>query len=112
MELQEYDEQFPFAGRDWPEASFIDVWNGVGPYMKSQQMLLCRSDPPPAWNVNWTRRNNNPKLAKELLFPASYAYCYAFYHNFTGNQNPGKAQSMPLAAVLFPAQKAIFECAA
>src|SRR5947208_13690899 len=40
MYLQDYDERFPFAGRDWPEASFIDVCNGVGPYMKSQQMLL------------------------------------------------------------------------
>src|SRR5262245_64273013 len=34
MYVQDYDEHFPFAGREWPAASFVDVWNGLGPYMK------------------------------------------------------------------------------
>lgn len=109
MYLQDYDEHFPFAGRDWPAAAFIDVWNGLGPYIKNTEMFICRSDPSPAWNIRWVRRNAK-QLEKDLLFPSSYYYYYAFYHNFTGNQNPGKAQSMPLSAVAYPSQKAIFVC--
>src|SRR5215468_8674562 len=29
MYVQDYDEHFPFAKRDWPQASFVDVWNGL-----------------------------------------------------------------------------------
>jgi hypothetical protein len=109
MYVQDYDETFPFAGRDWPAASFVDVWNGLGPYIKNQEMFVCKSDASPAWNVRWVRVNDKP-LEKQLLFPSSYYYFYAFYHNFTGNQNAGKAQSMSLSSVAFPAQKAIFVC--
>jgi prepilin-type N-terminal cleavage/methylation domain-containing protein len=109
MYVQDYDEHFPFAGREWPQASFIDVWNGLGPYIKNQEMFLCKSDPSPAWNVRWVRANNKG-LEKGLLYPSSYYYYYAFYHNFTGNQKAGPAQSMPLAAVAYPASKAIFVC--
>jgi prepilin-type N-terminal cleavage/methylation domain-containing protein len=109
MYLQDYDERFPFAGRDWPQASFVDVWNGLGPYMKNTSMFLCRSDVNPAWNVGWAQVNNKA-LLKEIQFPSSYYYLYAFYHNFGPKQTPGKALSMPLAAVSFPAQKGIFIC--
>src|SRR5438128_3741872 len=44
MYVQDYDEHFPFAGRDWPDASFVDVWNGLGSYMKNSEMFLCKSD--------------------------------------------------------------------
>jgi prepilin-type N-terminal cleavage/methylation domain-containing protein len=107
--LQDYDERFPFAGRDWQPASFVDVWNGLGPYIKNREMFLCRSDGTPAWNVQWVRQYAKP-VEKQLLFPSSYSYLYAFYHNFTGDQKAGPAQSMPLAAVAYPAQKAIFIC--
>jgi prepilin-type N-terminal cleavage/methylation domain-containing protein len=109
MYLQDWDEHFPFAGREWPAAGFIDVWNGLGPYIKNTEMFICKSDPTPPWNVRWVRVNNKP-LEKQLLFPSSYYYYYAFYHNFTGNQNAGKPQSMSLASVAYPAQKAIFVC--
>jgi prepilin-type N-terminal cleavage/methylation domain-containing protein len=107
--LQDYDEHFPFAGRDWPLASMVDAWNGLGPYIKNREMFVCKSDGTPAWNVRWVRANMRA-LEKELLFPSSYQYLYAFFHNFTGNQKAGPAQSMPLSAVAFPAQKAIFHC--
>src|SRR5258708_21750597 len=77
MYVQDYDEHFPFAGRDWPEASFIDVWNGLGPYIKNTSMFLCRSDSTPAWNQRWAVANNKA-LLKEILFPSSYYYYYAF----------------------------------
>jgi prepilin-type N-terminal cleavage/methylation domain-containing protein len=109
MYVQDYDEFFPFAGREWPQASFIDVWNGLGPYIKNREMFLCKSDPSPAWNVRWVRTNAKT-MEKDLLYPSSYYYYYAFYHNFTGNQAAGKPQSMPLAAVAYPAAKAIFVC--
>src|ERR1043166_696848 len=95
MYVQDYDEHFPFAGRDWPQASFVDVWNGLGPYIKNTQMFLCRSDGDPAWNVVWTLdpaggKANGLKIS-DIQFPSSYYYFYAFYHNFTGKQNAGKA---------------------
>jgi prepilin-type N-terminal cleavage/methylation domain-containing protein len=109
MYVQDYDERFPFAGHDWPQASFVDVWNGLGPYMKNTQMFICKSDATPAWNIRWCTVNNKP-LLKSLLFPSSYYYYYAFYHNFGAKQAPGAAVSMPVAAVQYPAQKAIFVC--
>jgi prepilin-type N-terminal cleavage/methylation domain-containing protein len=107
--LQDNDETFPFAGREWPEASFIDVWNGLGAYIKSKEMFLCKSDADPAWNVQWAK-DNNQGLEKSLLYPSSYYYFYAFYHDFDDQQNAGMPQSMALAAVAYPSQKAIFTC--
>jgi len=110
MYVQDYDEHFPFAGREWPAAGFVDVWNGLGPYIKNTQMFICRSDAVPAWNIRWCNVNNKP-LLKTLLFPSSYYYYYyAFYHNFDSKQAPGPPISMPTAAVQYPAQKAIFVC--
>jgi prepilin-type N-terminal cleavage/methylation domain-containing protein len=109
MYVQDYDERFPFAGRDWPQASFVDVWNGLGPYMKNTQMFVCKSDGSPIWNISWAQVNNKA-LLKQIQFPSSYYYLYAFYHNFNSKQSPGPAVSMPLAAVQYPAQKAIFTC--
>jgi prepilin-type N-terminal cleavage/methylation domain-containing protein len=107
--LGDYDEQFPFAGRDWPQTSLVDVWRGLDPYLKSRELLLCRSDGTPAWNVAWARRLQ-PALERELASPASYYYFISFYHPFTANQVVGPAQSMPLSAVTFPAQKAMLMC--
>jgi prepilin-type N-terminal cleavage/methylation domain-containing protein len=113
MYVQDYDERFPFAGRDWEPASFIDVWNGLGPYIKNTSMFLCRSDTTPAWNQQWAVQNDKA-LLKQIQFPSSYYYLYAFYHNFTDKLQAagsgGPAVSMPLAAVLYPSQKAIFTC--
>jgi prepilin-type N-terminal cleavage/methylation domain-containing protein len=109
MYVQDYDERFPFAGRDWPPAAFVDVWNGLGPYMKNTEMFFCKSDTAPGWNIRWSQVNSKG-LLKEIKFPSSYYYYYAFYHNFDAKQNPGKPVSMPLAAVQYPAQKAIFVC--
>jgi prepilin-type N-terminal cleavage/methylation domain-containing protein len=112
MYMQDYDERFPFAGRDWPQASFVDVWNGLGPYIKNTEMFLCKSDPAPGWNIRWATSYGKQYRIKvqEIQFPSSYYYYYAFYHNFNEKQQPGPAVSMPLAAVQYPAQKAIFVC--
>jgi prepilin-type N-terminal cleavage/methylation domain-containing protein len=111
MYVQDYDEHFPFAGREWPAAGFIDVWNGLGPYMKNTEMFLCKSDATPGWNQRWIAANKTYKSQlKDIQFPSSYYYYYAFYHNFDAKQNPGPPVSMPTAAVQYPAQKAIFVC--
>jgi prepilin-type N-terminal cleavage/methylation domain-containing protein len=111
MYVQDYDERFPFAGRDWPFAGFVDVWNGLGPYIKNTEMFLCKSDPVPGWNVRWATANKQYGLKNtDVRFPSSYYYYYSFYHNFSGNQVPGLPVSMPTAAVEYPTQKAIFVC--
>ena len=107
--LQDYDDCFPFSGREWPEAGFIDVWNGLGKYIKSPEMFICKSDIDPPWNIRWTDTNNKA-LQKNLLFPSSYYYYYAFYHDFQDGQNAGPPQTMSLSDVAYPAQKAIFVC--
>jgi prepilin-type N-terminal cleavage/methylation domain-containing protein len=109
MYVQDYDERFPFAGREWPAAGFVDVWNGLSPYIKNTEMFVCKSDGKPAWNQRWTATNDKA-LAKNLQFPSSYYYYYAFYHNLNDKQQPGPPVSMPTAAVQYPAQKAIFVC--
>src|SRR5262249_49937886 len=104
---------FPFAGRDWPLASLADVWNGLGPYMRSPSLLLCKTDSPPGWNIHWANTNALYHFPTDLIqFPSSYYYYAQFYHNIKDAQHPGPAVSMPLSAVLYPAQKAVFQCAA
>jgi prepilin-type N-terminal cleavage/methylation domain-containing protein len=109
MYLQDYDEFFPFAGRPWPAAAFIDVWNGLGPYMKNTEMFLCKSDPTPGWNARWATANMKT-LLKDLRFPSSYYYYQYFYTSLNDKGKPGPLRSQPLAAVQYPAQKAIFPC--
>jgi prepilin-type N-terminal cleavage/methylation domain-containing protein len=117
MYLQDYDERFPFAGNPWPAAAFVDVWNGLGPYMKNKEMFLCKTDASPYWNVRWVRINAKA-LEKSLLFPSSYYYYHAFYMPFNPNAQthaqqilpPGRPLSNSLAQVRYPSQKAIFVC--
>jgi prepilin-type N-terminal cleavage/methylation domain-containing protein len=111
MYVQDYDEHFPFAGREWPAASFVDIWNGLGPYIKSPEVLICKSDAKPAWNVRWAATNPLYHFPVQAIqFPTSYYYYSTFYHNFNDLQDPGPPISMPTAAVQYPAQKAIFVC--
>jgi prepilin-type N-terminal cleavage/methylation domain-containing protein len=107
--LGDYDEQFPFTGRDWPQMGLVDIWSGLDPYLRSREMLLCRSDGAPAWNVAWARRQQ-PALEREVSSPSSYYYFLSFYHPFAANQSMGPAQSMPLSAVTYPSQKAMLMC--
>jgi prepilin-type N-terminal cleavage/methylation domain-containing protein len=116
MYLQDYDDHFPMAKRDWPQAAMVDVWNGLGPYIKNTSMFICPNDPGPAWNIRWSRWFPSYKTEPQLLYPSSYYYFQPFYHNFNPNpkvpakQTNGPLQSMPQAAVLYPTQKAIFTC--
>lgn len=116
MYLQDYDERFPFAGREWPHAAFIDVWNGLGPYIKNTEMFLCKSDAAPGWNIRWATTNKQFNLkVSEIRFPSSYYYYHAFYHPFNDQKAQARGQagpmmSMPISAVLYPSQKAIFSC--
>jgi prepilin-type N-terminal cleavage/methylation domain-containing protein len=112
--LQDHDDMFPFGGRDWPLGSFVDVWNGLGPYTKNQGLFVCHSDLTPAWNMVWAR---NPAwgIENEPLLPCSYYYPISFYHDITWKpggleQTKGPLRAMSLSAVAFPAQKAIFIC--
>jgi prepilin-type N-terminal cleavage/methylation domain-containing protein len=114
--IQDYDETFPYGGRQWPHGSMVDVWNIVGPYMKNAQLLICPSDGRPPWNVQWASINN-PPLVSEIKFPASYYYPFHFYNELNSDANCNNdgtiksgPQSMALAAVEYPAQKIMFLC--
>src|SRR3989442_8257524 len=60
MYVQDYHERFPFASRDCPPAAFVDVWNGLGPYMKNTKMFFCKSDTAPGSNIRWSQANSKP----------------------------------------------------
>jgi prepilin-type N-terminal cleavage/methylation domain-containing protein/prepilin-type processing-associated H-X9-DG protein len=116
MYVQDYDEQYPYAGRDWPSAAFLDFFVVTAPYIKNTQIFKCPSDIfPGGWSRAWAEENISytqtiPGFLDGLAtFPISYYYFYGFYHNFNGC-DPGSAGSQSLAAVAYPAQKAIINC--
>jgi prepilin-type processing-associated H-X9-DG protein len=111
---RENDNRFPFGGREWPHASFIDVWKLLMPAMaRTDDFYVCPNDGEPPWNVWWTQNHGAsfgfPNVS-DLPFPNSYYYLYAFYHNFNCSGNPGPLKQQLFTDVRYPSQKAVFTC--
>ena len=111
---RENRNRFPFGGREWPHASFIDVWQLIAPTIpNTSDFYVCPNDGEPAWNVWWTQTHGAsfgfPNVS-DLPFPNSYYYLYAFYHDFPSPGNPGALRQQSWTQVKFPSQKAVFTC--
>lgn len=116
--LQDYEECFPYSGRDWPFMTVVDFPALIRPYVKSVDLFGCPSDASErGFARDWAGRR--PSIAAALfadpsfgVFPWSYNYFYGFYHpDLDTNTCSGNAAgAVPLAQVAFPAQKALLRC--
>lgn len=112
--IADWGGRFPFAGRDWPPASFED-WPTLMQkhYIPNKSFFICPLESKPAFNIAWTEYSgpgygySNPNV---LPFPCSYYYYYAFYHAFDCANNPGAMTQQGLGAVASPSHKALIVC--
>ena len=107
--------KFMFKGRDWPPASFEDVWELIQTESKAdKEFYVCPNDADPPWNQHWVTTAGPsfgyPNLTV-LPFPTSYYYLYHFYHEFDCNGNATQpARQQIVTHVKYPSQKVIMTC--
>jgi prepilin-type N-terminal cleavage/methylation domain-containing protein len=102
-------QQYPYAGREWPEMAFIDYLKLVSPYISTNNrpFYLCPVDSRIGWNFAWAIDNPSPSLNTNLIpLPCSYYYLYSFYHD----DDYTELKVRKTTEVTFPAQKAIAPC--
>jgi prepilin-type N-terminal cleavage/methylation domain-containing protein len=105
----DYNEKFPFTRRGWPRTAFIDVWNLLDPYIRTNgSFYLCPADKGPA---NFLIGPGFGIRTNDLPFPNSYWYWVAFWaegSNF-GSLTP---RQRSVSEVSYPSQKIIMDCEA
>jgi prepilin-type N-terminal cleavage/methylation domain-containing protein len=109
MYANDNQQQYPYAGIDWPGMAFIDYFKLVNPYIStnSRAFYLCPVDTRIGWNFAWVSMDTEYGLrTNQLLFPCSYYYLYSFYHDDTYSELKVRKTS----DVKYPAQKAILAC--
>jgi prepilin-type N-terminal cleavage/methylation domain-containing protein len=112
MYTADYDERYPFSGRQWPQMPFVDLLKLFHPYISTNggtAFYLCPADTPPPWNFAWVKQNGPLFGIKtnDLLFPDSYYYYHQFYND--DSLNPQLRQRRT-TEVRFPTKKAIMPC--
>lgn len=117
----ENDRRFPYAEREWPHASMVDIWRLLRPKYISAgaKFNICPSDYDPAFTLWWVQTHGpgygfaNPA---ELDYPSSYYYFFPFYHDFDCSRGvnypgcQGPHTQMYMHQVKYPTRKAIFVC--
>ena len=103
--VSDFNDQFPFSGRPWPQMPFIDVMTLTGPYISTnnRSFYLCPADKGP-WNMQIT-----PMLGlatNQLPFPCSYYYYFLFYNT----DDASKLTQRKMSEVKLPTQKVMRSC--
>ncbi len=108
MYTGDYNDQFPYSGRDWPQMGFVDLLRLFDPYVSTNDraFYLCPADRGRGFNFEWAIANSYPIRTNELLFPCSYYYYVTFYR--TDDNAALRVRKVP--DVRFPTQKAISPC--
>ncbi len=93
----------------WSTMPWVEVWNGLKPYIKSAGMLVCPSDGKPAWNIAYAKHPSfaHLNLLSRIKYPCSYYYYYPFYN---AGVYPSTMKTRSLSEVRYPTKKAIFPC--
>jgi prepilin-type N-terminal cleavage/methylation domain-containing protein len=106
----DYNEQFPYSGRDWPQMAFVDLLKLFDPYISTnnRDFYLCPSDRGRGFNIEWTKLNGSGvgMRTNDLLFPNSYYYYVTFYHT----DDNATLKVRKVQDVQSPAKKAIDPC--
>lgn len=112
MYINQNKGYFPNAGDEWPQESFVDVWDLLGTVTPAS-FYTCPTDNDPPFNIFWVT-NFGPSFGypnlNALEFPCSYYYPYHFYHRFGPGQNPGRVTGIKISEVIYPSEKILFPC--
>jgi prepilin-type N-terminal cleavage/methylation domain-containing protein len=103
----DFNDRFPYSGRDWPYLPMVDVLNLSHPYISTnnRSFYKCPADRLfPAWNFAIAPSFG---LTTNLLpFPCTYEYYRLFYVDDAG----GALAQRKMSQVLFPTRKAMRAC--
>jgi prepilin-type N-terminal cleavage/methylation domain-containing protein len=106
----DYNEKFPFTRNPWARMGFIDVWNLLNPYVRTNgSFYLCPADRGPSNYVivgPWMGIRTN-----DLPFPNSYWYWVAFWSEGSNFASLTPHQRS-VSEVRYPSQKVIMDCQA
>ncbi|MBM3879786.1 MAG: type II secretion system protein [Verrucomicrobia bacterium] len=104
----DYNDQYPYSGRDWPQMGFVDFLKLLDPYISTNARAFyrCPADRGRGFNFEWAIANAYPIRTNELLFPCSYYYYVTFYR--TDDNAALKVRKVP--EVRYPPKKAISPC--
>jgi prepilin-type N-terminal cleavage/methylation domain-containing protein len=103
----DYNDRFPYSGRDWPYLPMIDVLRLTDSYISTNNRAFykCPGDKVvPAWNYSMAKQFG--LTTNQLPFPCSYEYYRLFYVNDTG----GALTQRKTGEVLSPTRKALRAC--
>jgi prepilin-type N-terminal cleavage/methylation domain-containing protein len=109
MYANDNQQQYPYAGIEWPGMAFVDYFKLVSPYISTNNrpFYLCPADSSSGWNFDWVLTDTEYNLrTNQLLFPCSYYYLYSFYHD----DDYTELKVRKTSDVKYPAQKAILAC--
>ena len=106
----DYREKFPFTTYKWGRMEFIEVWNLLNPYLRTNRLFyLCPLDRGPsnfASVGDWMGVTTN-----DLRFPNSYYYWVAFWARGSNFVSLTPYQRS-VSEVRYPSQKIIMDCSA
>jgi prepilin-type N-terminal cleavage/methylation domain-containing protein len=110
MYTGDYNERYPYSGRQWPQLPFVDLLKLYNPYISTNNRAFfrCPADRGRGFNIEWVVRNGGSVgiTTNDLLFPNSYYYYYQFYMDDTGTSLTQRKTS----DVRFPTRKAVAPC--
>ena len=102
----DYNDQFPYSGRDWPYLPFIDVLKLTDTYISTNNrgFYRCPADKGRGWNFEVAPVLG---LATNLL---PFACSYVYYQQFYTDDNGGALARRKMSEVVYPTRKAMRAC--
>ena len=110
MYTTDFQDRFPYSGRDWPLMPFVDYLILNNPYIgtNNHAFFRCPAEIGAGFNIEWVIANGAGAgiTTNQLLFADSYYYYYQFYNNDAGSALELRKTSQ----VVYPSLKAISPC--
>ena len=104
----EADELFPFSGANWPQMSFIGIWQLLNRTISTNSGFhACPADKGLPWNYDWVLVNGGGLTTNQLPVRTSYYYPTHYYR---GDPVAQPLQRRRTTEVGFPAQKVMMTC--
>lgn len=106
----DHDELFPYTGQNWPQMSFVGIWQLLNRYISTNSGFhLCPADKGLPWNYDWVLVNGPGvgMITNQLPCADSYYYPTHYYRSDAVAQ---PLQRRRTTEVGFPSQKVMLTC--
>lgn len=105
----DHEEVFPYTGQNWPQMSFVGIWQLLNPYISTNSGFhLCPADKGIPWNYDWALANPGFGLmTNQLLCADSYYYPTQYYRDDSVAQPLRRRRTTEIGS---PSQKVMMTC--